>query len=358
MKIKQLFTLALAAGISATSVAETKFGLPIDNTAILNYKVNSQDQVETSARSTFLVDRKVIVNVSTPTPGSLSTALVGDGQAITYTISNLSNAPLGMKFDVADLNTGETTYTSLPNDTTDNNTGPAITYTVFLDDGNGVYGVEDTTQILSTEISDFSQIGDALDSNPNSIVVHVIATPTEGVDASVFAHDLVATAVEPTTGDTLPNDNAATWNPAAIQTILENDTDIIKGRGGISISSATLTPSKEATIVSDPINGSSDPKAVPGAIIKYEIKVLNSGSVAATDLVIEDTLPAEFDLQQDITDNVTIFTIGGIVTAPGSTLGTDIVTDGNKVTFPNLTVPAKTGGTDGEVIVSLTVKLL
>ena len=263
-----------------------------------------------------------------------------------------------MKFDVADLNTGETTYTSLPNDTTDNNTGPAITYTVFLDDGNGVYGVEDTTQILSTEISDFSQIGDALDSNPNSIVVHVIATPTEGVDASVFAHDLVATAVEPTTGDTLPNDNAATWNPAAIQTILENDTDIIKGRGGISISSATLTPSKEATIVSDPINGSSDPKAVPGAIIKYEIKVLNSGSVAATDLVIEDTLPAEFDLQQDITDNVTIFTIGGIVTAPGSTLGTDIVTDGNKVTFPNLTVPAKTGGTDGEVIVSLTVKLL
>jgi uncharacterized repeat protein (TIGR01451 family) len=354
MRIKQLFTLALAAGISATSVAETKYGESILNTATLNFKVNNQKQVETSAAASFLVDRKVIVNVSTPTPGNLSTALVGEGQVITYTISNLSNAPLGMKFDVADLASGEITYTGLPSDNTINTpSGPAVSYAVFLDDGNGGYDNNDTTQILSTDTRVFKQKDDISDVvNPDSIVVHVVVTPTEGVDENVFAHDLVVTAVE-TNGSTLPNDNAAAWDPAVIQTIIKDDTDIIKGRGGISISSATLTPSKEATIVSDPINGTSDPKAVPGAIIKYEIKVVNSGSVAATDLVIEDTLPAEFDLQQDITDNITVFTIGGIVTAPGSIPGTDIVTDENKVTFPSLTVPA-----NDEVIVTLTVKLL
>ena len=354
MKIKQLFTLAIAAGISATSVAETKYGSDIDNTATLNFKVNNQAQVETTASATFKVDRKVIVNVSTPLPGSLSTALVGTGQAITYTISNLSNAPLGMKLDVDDLNTGESTYTGmLPDNTINTGTGPAITYAVFLDDGNGTYGVEDTTQILSTGTLDFKQTGDATDTNPDAIVVHVVATPTEGADASVFAHDLVVTAVEPTAGTALPNDNAAQWNKGAIQTILKDNSPIVKTRGAISISSATLSPTKVATIVSDPITGNTNPKAVPGAIIQYEIKVVNSGSVAATDLVIEDILPVEFNLQQDITDNVAVFTINGTTTAPGSVAGTDIIVDGNKVTFPPMTVPA-----NDEVTVTITVKLL
>ena len=55
---------------------------------------------------------------------------------------------------------------------------------------------------------------------------------------------------------------------------------------------AALTVSKLSTIISDPLNGTSFPKAIPGATIEYCIVVANaSGSATATSVAISDPLP-------------------------------------------------------------------
>jgi Surface adhesin CshA non-repetitive domain 2 len=61
---------------------------------------------------------------------------------------------------------------------------------------------------------------------------------------------------------------------------------------------ATLTLVKFSTIISDPINGSTNPKAIPGAIVRYSITVTNTGSLAVdsstattSSLIITDPLP-------------------------------------------------------------------
>lgn len=55
---------------------------------------------------------------------------------------------------------------------------------------------------------------------------------------------------------------------------------------------ANLTIAKTSSIVSDPVNGTTDPKAIPGATMLYCILVTNNGSAAATAINISDALPA------------------------------------------------------------------
>lgn len=55
---------------------------------------------------------------------------------------------------------------------------------------------------------------------------------------------------------------------------------------------AVLGVTKVSTLVSDPFNGTTNPRAIPGAIIEYCILVQNPGSGTATNVVGTDTVPA------------------------------------------------------------------
>lgn len=55
---------------------------------------------------------------------------------------------------------------------------------------------------------------------------------------------------------------------------------------------ANLTIAKTSNVVSDPTNGTTDPKAIPGATMRYCILVTNNGSGTATSINIGDALPA------------------------------------------------------------------
>lgn len=57
---------------------------------------------------------------------------------------------------------------------------------------------------------------------------------------------------------------------------------------------ANLTMTKTATLISDPINGTTNPKYIPGAIVDYTITVTNAGTgpVDAATVVINDPIPA------------------------------------------------------------------
>lgn len=60
-------------------------------------------------------------------------------------------------------------------------------------------------------------------------------------------------------------------------------------------SNATLNIAKNSSLVSDPVNGATNPKAIPGAILRYSFVVQNSGPAAVDNntLLIVDTLPLQ-----------------------------------------------------------------
>ncbi|MBS0482384.1 MAG: DUF4347 domain-containing protein [Proteobacteria bacterium] len=53
-----------------------------------------------------------------------------------------------------------------------------------------------------------------------------------------------------------------------------------------------ITVQKTSSVVSDPVNGTTNPKLIPGATIRYCILVTNPGTVPATSIVSSDPLPA------------------------------------------------------------------
>lgn len=55
---------------------------------------------------------------------------------------------------------------------------------------------------------------------------------------------------------------------------------------------ATVTVSKISSVISDPTNGTTNPKAIPGAVVEYCILVSNAGSATLSAVVATDTLPS------------------------------------------------------------------
>ena len=60
------------------------------------------------------------------------------------------------------------------------------------------------------------------------------------------------------------------------------------------LNTAVLIIEKTSSVISDPLNGTTNPKAIPGAVIEYVISVRNAGSraVDASSIVIADIMPA------------------------------------------------------------------
>lgn len=58
-----------------------------------------------------------------------------------------------------------------------------------------------------------------------------------------------------------------------------------------TLANTSLTVAKTSTAISDPKNGTTNPKAIPGATVRYCVSISNSGSVAASTVTLIDTLP-------------------------------------------------------------------
>ncbi len=76
-------------------------------------------------------------------------------------------------------------------------------------------------------------------------------------------------------------------------------------------STALLTIDKSSTVISDPLNGTVNPKLIPGAIVEYAITVTNVGNLAVdgSSIVLTDPLPA----------NITYHSSSGVTFTNGAT---------------------------------------
>ena len=77
-------------------------------------------------------------------------------------------------------------------------------------------------------------------------------------------------------------------------TVIIRDDPSYSGITGIDVSPATanLSVSKVSALISDPVNGATNPKMIPGGLLEYCVLVSNSGTAAATSVVISDPLPS------------------------------------------------------------------
>ena len=122
----------------------------------------------------------------------------------------------------------------------------------------------------------------------------------------------------PTTPTTLPTTVGGSVTPQLGDNISCTITNTPKTK-------ALLTLSKTVIVISDPVNGTSNPKAIPGAVVEYAITVTNAGPgpVDLSTVVITDPLPA----------NIAAYVAGTAVT----------FTDGTPATGLSYSYPANVG---------------
>ena len=93
-------------------------------------------------------------------------------------------------------------------------------------------------------------------------------------------------------------------------------------RGDYTVAAATLTVTKTSTIISDPINGTTNPKFIPGAVVGYCIQVSNAaGSATANNVAITDPLPSQTTYSSSYGIFLNGSVTGGVCNADGTAGG-------------------------------------
>ena len=359
MKLKTLAFIAATSAMTLPAFAaeyditalDTAFGTDVSNTASLSYKVNGTDIAKNSNTVDFKVDRKVIFSVTDNQTGTDPVAVQAGGVATTvYTVQNDSNAPISYALPVP---AAGTEYSYPKGD------GSTITIT----SATAANSPDLIIPLLAGNIT-AGQDGDTIE------ITVAITVPDNAVNGDTVTSTLALTAVEPATNANISNAtgtgvtagdpivatlDTVLWNQAVIQTVtlpgLLDGTGVeLTSTQAFIVEAAAITLTKSVKIVSDPINNTTNPKAIPGAIVEYTLTITNSGQVAATGVDLSDEVPAVFDLTDAYTET---YTLDGVDTTP--------TIAGNTVTFENLTIAAQTesGGTttNGSAVIKFTVKL-
>jgi uncharacterized repeat protein (TIGR01451 family) len=257
----------------------TTAGTSVGNQATVNFKVGGVVQPPASnATTTFLVDRKINLTVA-QVGGSVSVAPGSNDQVMAFTVTNSSNAPLD--FSLAATNGGAVDQFDPTN------------IRVFVDvNTNGTYEVATDTALFLDEIpADATRTVfvvsniPAGQANSNTAAVTLTATSREPGVASTQGALVTQTAGADTAGvDTVFADLAGTADGAR------------DGQHGsfntYTVATAGITVTKTVIVISDPFNGTSTPKAIPGALIEYCIQIANpAGGATATEVTVSDPVP-------------------------------------------------------------------
>jgi uncharacterized repeat protein (TIGR01451 family) len=279
--------LLAAAQAGATG---TTAGTSVSNQATVDYNVGTVNQPDVNSNTTsFLVDRRVLLTVAEV--GNAYTDVIPGSteQVLAFTVTNNTNAALDFRLDASQDTTG-TTEAHGGSDDFD-----ATAVQVVVDsNGNGVYdsGV-DTGNFL-----------DEIPENATRTVFIVATIPFAATNNQTAGLTLTATAAEPGGAGALGLDvveTAIADNAAAVDTVFGDtagDTD--GARDGkhsdddaYRVVTATLAVTKTSTVISDPFNGTTLPKRIPGATVEYCITVQNNGTADATAVVLTDVLTSQ-----------------------------------------------------------------
>jgi uncharacterized repeat protein (TIGR01451 family) len=271
---------ALVVMSSAPAWAEgTSAGDFVTNNVSVTYDVGSVTQNAATASDTFTVDRRVNVNVEYIGPATS----VSPGQqdaVIAFDVTNLSNDEVDLELAAALTagTAGNIANFQIYRDSNGNNTfDSGDTLVTFLDE----VGEDETVRVFVV-----SDIGLGA-GNGNTFDVTLTADAHAAGGAGALGAELVGTTGANTSGiDTVLFDGAGATDAA-------NQGDF-SDTGTYTVAGALVTVAKTSRIVSDPVNGATNPKAIPGATVEYCITVSNAtGAALATNVNVVDDLPAD-----------------------------------------------------------------
>ena len=291
-------------GVAAASVAAagpayaagTTAGTSITNTATVDYQVSGVAQGQQSASNSFTVDRKI--NLLVEEVGTVTTNVVpGQNNAVTtFQLTNSSNEVLDFVLTASQITGGTAAHGGT--DTFD-----ATIVGIYRDNTtSGTVGSWDAGDTLVTFIDEL-----AVDTPIRLFVVANIPKTVDNpavVNNAVAGVQLRATAREggatgSTPGAAITQTTGA--NTAGKDTVFADATGVNDGPRDAShsaaddytVQTATLAVTKSSRVISDPINVTSNPKLIPGAVVEYCIAVANTGSADATSVAISDPVPGQ-----------------------------------------------------------------
>jgi len=301
-----LFITMAAPNAMAVGVAS---GTSVSNLATVNYQVATVSQPAiNSSTVAFVVDNRVNLTVSTDDGAAIPATPGANDHVMTFTVTNTGNTSQDFSVSAVALVGGTGAFGG-----TDNINADTVSIFVETAGGAGYQAVSDTDTHIDALAADAS------------IKVYIVSDFNTGyTDGDIASYYLLAEA--------RIDDAAGTLGGALTETVgadTEGSVDIVFSDGDgdgagtddatgdakhssqddYEISSAALTISKTSSVVSDPINGATNPKRIPGAVIEYEITVSNgAGAATATSVAVTDSLNTEitegdvaFNTQYDAT---------------------------------------------------------
>lgn len=290
--LKYLAAILLLLGVQQAQAVGTLQGTSIGNTAIVDYAVSGVNQPDVSSNTvSFLVDRRI--NLTVAEVGGVATNVIpgATDQVTTFTVTNSTNGTQDFRLVPSNDTSGAGTAF---NDTDDLN---VTIIRVFVDsNGNGTYdsGVDTATFIDELGPDQTRTVfivgnipGTAVNDNTAGVTLRAFAANSGGVGA--LGADATQTAGADTAAvDTVFGDPVGAPNTTgdAARDGSHSDDD------EYDVVSAALTVSKSVVVISDPFNGTTNPKAIPGAVIEYCVDINNTGASQADSIVITDAIPA------------------------------------------------------------------
>lgn len=351
-KLKRLLSLAFIWCLSTLS-ASTVYAAAndtISNTATLTFDVggaptilesseagNTTTGVGNGTSTDFVEDRLINFTVAEVGAATSTVTASATAQVQTFTVTNNGNAP--QDFLLAALQRANGTADPFGGVVDD---FAPTSVSVFVETATAGYAALDDTNIFIDELAAGA-----------NVTVYIVADIPAVADGSLAVMTLVAQVAEggaasgddsvaANAGAAITNDDNGNTSPAGnysngaaagiiaaggaatnadVATTMETvfndpagDLDSAAGAGATqngqhadsdsyTVQAAALTVSKNAVILWDPVNGSTSPKAIPGAYMTYTLVVTNNGAASGDLTTLTDTLPASLALDSDFVTN-------------------------------------------------------
>lgn len=294
MKASMTRIFALTAGLlfaaAQASAIGTDAGTDISNTATVDFTVGGINQPDVTSNTViFETDRRINLTVAEVGGAYTNVTPGATEQVLTFTVTNTTNAALDFRLEATQDSTGATEAHGGTDDF------DATAVQVFEDsNANGVYDTGVDTATFLDEIAE----------DVTRTVFIVVTIPLGQPNDDTSGLTLTAIAAEPGVVATLGADSTETAGAetaSAVDTVfgdVAGDTDAARdGRhsddDAYRVLSATLAVTKTSTVVSDPFNGATNPKRIPGAVVEYCVTVTNTGAVDATTVAVTDILTGQ-----------------------------------------------------------------
>jgi hypothetical protein len=295
--------VALAVPQQASALG-TASGTSIANRATINYQVGGVPQAAIGSSptgntsgagvdTTFVVDDKVMMTVAANDAAAVTTYPSSTTQAMKFTVTNTGNTTHDLALTAASI--AATTVVG-------------ATVAFYADtNGNGTY---DPGTDLLLPVSGTAYI-DELAADASRVVFLVITVPAGASNGQTANYSVTAEAHQgggagvlgALTKTQADIDKLSADVPGTVQIVLADaagDGDAAfdgkftkNGAPGFLVSAAALTVTKTSAVYSD-VTGTTNPKAIPGAVVTYTVTVSNpAGGATASSISITDNLTTE-----------------------------------------------------------------